>query len=81
MLVCAPTSSGKTNIAMLCMLRLLEKFKENSLNNDLKFQLTKIKAVVITPMKALAKETVNNFKNRLSIYGELVKDPSLLKQI
>lgn len=84
MLVCAPTSSGKTNIAMLCLLRLLEKFKENTLiSEQLRFKLSKIKAVIITPMKALAKETVNNFKNRLSVYGlkinELSGDSNLNK--
>lgn len=69
LLICAPTSSGKTNIAMLCILRLLNKFRTVKNNTNANFKLNKIKAVIITPMKALAKETVGNFSKRLASYN------------
>lgn len=89
MLICAPTSSGKTNIAMLSILNLMKNHSKiiestNNSNNEktkISFNLQKIKVVIITPMKALAKETVNNFGNRLASYGlkvsELSGDSSL----
>lgn len=72
-LVCAPTSSGKTNIAMLSLLKLLSNNYNESEN---KFNYKNIKALIITPMKALASETVGNFSKRLSKYGISVSELS-----
>ena len=56
LLVCTPTSSGKTLIAELAAISaILEKGK---------------KAVYVVPLKALANEKYNDFKNR---YGSFVK--------
>ena len=73
MLICAPTSSGKTNIAMLAMLRLMSKYRNCSSNA---ISTNQFKIVYIAPMKALVKETVGNFSQRLGDYGVSVKELS-----
>ena len=73
MLICAPTSSGKTNIAMLTILRLISKYR-NATSNVV--NTNQFKIVYIAPMKALVKETVGNFSQRLSDYGINVKELS-----
>ncbi len=50
MLVCAPTSAGKTNIALLSILRAIADHRDNQ--SDM-IDLTKFKIVYIAPMKAL----------------------------
>jgi replicative superfamily II helicase len=42
MLVCAPTGAGKTNIATLTIINIMQKFKSD------------FKIIYISPMKALA---------------------------
>ncbi len=49
MLVCAPTSAGKTNIALLAILSTISHYMSENKNID----LTKFKIVYIAPMKAL----------------------------
>lgn len=49
MLVCAPTSAGKTNIALLTILRTISEFR----TKDGYIDLSKFKIVYIAPMKAL----------------------------
>jgi pre-mRNA-splicing helicase BRR2 len=49
MLVCAPTSAGKTNIALLAILETISHYISENNNID----LTKFKIVYIAPMKAL----------------------------
>lgn len=56
MLVCTPTSSGKTLIAELAAITTILSQKR--------------KAVYIVPLKALANEKYNDFKNR---YGSFIK--------
>ena len=57
LLVCAPTGAGKTNIALLAILQVLEtKRKTNG-----KFDIRNFKIVYIAPMKALVTEIVGNF--------------------
>ncbi|KAF3932488.1 hypothetical protein ABW19_dt0207759 [Dactylella cylindrospora] len=80
MLVCAPTGSGKTNVAMLTMLREIGK------NIDPKtgqVKLDDFKIVYIAPLKALVQEQVGNFGKRLERYGikvaELTGDRQLTK--
>ena len=56
LLICAPTSSGKTIVALLTILRLLSLHR----NKNGSFNLKNFKVVFIAPMKALVKETVGN---------------------
>ena len=72
LLICAPTSSGKTNIALLTILRLLSQNKIN----DNKINTKNIKIIYIAPMKALVKELVGNLSQRLSHYNLNVKELS-----
>lgn len=81
MLVCAPTASGKTNVAMLTLLRELGK-NRNPTTGDI--DLDAFKIVYIAPLKALVQEQVGNFGKRLEPYGikvsELTGDRQLTKQ-
>ena len=81
MLICAPTGSGKTNVAMLAMLRELGKHRHPQSGE---FMLDEFKIVYIAPLKALVQEQVGNFGKRLAPYGikvsELTGDRSLTKQ-
>ncbi|KAL2262858.1 hypothetical protein VTK26DRAFT_9245 [Humicola hyalothermophila] len=80
MLVCAPTGSGKTNVAMLTILR--EIGKNRNVNGEI--DLDAFKIVYIAPLKALVQEQVGNFGKRLEPYGikvsELTGDRQLTKQ-
>ncbi|POR31841.1 Uncharacterized protein TPAR_07932 [Tolypocladium paradoxum] len=81
MLICAPTGSGKTNVAMLTILRELGK-NRNPQTGDI--DLDAFKIVYIAPLKALVQEQVGNFGKRLEPYGvrvsELTGDRQLTKQ-
>ena len=81
MLVCAPTGSGKTNVAMLAMLREIGKHR-NPETGDI--NLDEFKIIYIAPLKALVQEQVGNFGKRLESYGiqvaELTGDRQLTKQ-
>ncbi|KAI0200103.1 Sec63 Brl domain-containing protein [Astrocystis sublimbata] len=81
MLICAPTGSGKTNVAMLTILRELGKHR-NPQTGDI--DLDAFKIVYIAPLKALVQEQVGNFGARLKPYGitvsELTGDRQLTKQ-
>ena len=81
MLVCAPTGSGKTNVAMLTMLREIGKYRDPDTGN---VDLDSFKIVYIAPLKALVQEQVRNFGDRLRDYGmtvsELTGDRQLTKQ-
>ena len=72
-LLCAPTSSGKTNIAMLCMLNIIGQYRDNTTNT---IDLNAFKIVYIAPMKALVQECVQSFSKRLSIYNINVRELS-----
>lgn len=71
MLICAPTSSGKTNIALLTILRVVSNHYRNNI-----IKLNDFKIVYIAPMKALVKETVGNFTQRLQPFGIKVRELS-----
>ncbi|OAX81734.1 hypothetical protein ACJ72_03925 [Emergomyces africanus] len=81
MLVCAPTGSGKTNVAMLAMLREIGKNRNPDTGE---IMLDDFKIVYIAPLKALVQEQVGNFGERLKPYGirvsELTGDRQLTKQ-
>ncbi|KAK2069378.1 hypothetical protein P8C59_003964 [Phyllachora maydis] len=80
MLICAPTGSGKTNVAMLTILREIGKNR----NENGEIDLDAFKIVYIAPLKALVQEQVGNFGKRLEPYGikvsELTGDRQLTKQ-
>ena len=81
MLVCAPTGSGKTNVAMLTILREIGKHRNEATGE---IMLDDFKIVYIAPLKALVQEQVGNFGKRLEPYGirvsELTGDRQLTKQ-
>ncbi|KAK8219849.1 Pre-mRNA-splicing helicase BRR2 [Zalaria obscura] len=81
MLICAPTGSGKTNVAMLAMLREIGKHRDPRTGE---IDLDSFKIVFIAPLKALVAEQVGNFGKRLEPYGikvsELTGDRQLTKQ-
>ncbi|EDN06152.1 hypothetical protein HCAG_02755 [Histoplasma mississippiense (nom. inval.)] len=81
MLVCAPTGSGKTNVAMLTILREIGKNRNPETGE---IMLDDFKIVYIAPLKALVQEQVGNFGERLKPYGirvsELTGDRQLTKQ-
>ncbi|KAK5939534.1 Pre-mRNA-splicing helicase BRR2 [Knufia obscura] len=80
MLVCAPTGSGKTNVAMLTMLREIGKHRKPETGE---IMLDDFKIIYIAPLKALVQEQVGNFGKRLEPYGikvsELTGDRQLTK--
>ncbi|XP_019851379.1 PREDICTED: activating signal cointegrator 1 complex subunit 3-like [Amphimedon queenslandica] len=78
LLISAPTGAGKTNIAMLTILR--------EINNNIDagvIRKDKFKIIYVAPMKALAAEVVRNFSSRLLPLGisvrELTGDMQLTK--
>lgn len=80
LLLCAPTGSGKTNVAMLTILQQLALNR----NEDGSYNHSNYKIVYVAPMKALVAEVVGNLSNRLQRYGvnvkELSGDQSLTRQ-
>jgi len=81
MLICAPTGSGKTNVAMLAILREIGRNRNPDTGE---IMLDNFKIVYIAPLKALVQEQVGNFGKRLEPYGikvsELTGDRQLTKQ-
>eukprot|EP00041_Stephanoeca_diplocostata_P037706 m.1438323 g.1438323 ORF g.1438323 m.1438323 type:complete len:1940 (+) comp25090_c1_seq3:91-5910(+) len=78
LLICAPTGAGKTNIAMMTVLRCVEQHIEDGV-----IQKQNFKIVYIAPMKALASEMTASFGKRLQPLGlsvrELTGDMQLTK--
>nr|KAJ3419799.1 activating signal cointegrator 1 complex subunit [Polyrhizophydium stewartii] len=78
MLVCAPTGAGKTDVAMLTVLRTVSQYYDYG-----HVAREKFKIVYVAPMKALAAEVVRKFSSRLSSLGikvrELTGDMQLTK--
>ncbi|TIB72226.1 Sec63-domain-containing protein [Wallemia mellicola] len=76
MLVCAPTGAGKTDVAMLTILRVVSQFAdENKLTNgpgkgkgssSFGVRLDDFKIIYVAPMKALAAEITAKLSKRLS---------------
>jgi len=79
-LLCAPTGAGKTNVAMLTMLREIGKH----VNEDGTIRADEFKMIYIAPMKSLVQEMVGNFSGRLAAYGlkvgELTGDSQMSKE-
>ncbi|EDO46714.1 predicted protein [Nematostella vectensis] len=78
LLICAPTGAGKTNIAMMTIVREIKQNIEQGVIKKDKFKI-----VYVAPMKALAAEMVRNFSKRLAGLGisvrELTGDMQLTK--
>ena len=78
--LCCAQGAGKTNVALLCILREMEKHAtpDGSINLD------DFKIIYIAPMKSLVQEMVGNFSKRLQHYGvtvsELTGDHQLSKE-
>uniref|UniRef100_A0A0N5ASB3 U5 small nuclear ribonucleoprotein 200 kDa helicase n=1 Tax=Syphacia muris TaxID=451379 RepID=A0A0N5ASB3_9BILA len=79
-LLCAPTGAGKTNVALLCILREISKH----MNEDGTVRLDEFKCVYIAPMKSLVQEMVGSFTKRLEPYritvGEMTGDQQMNKE-
>lgn len=81
MLICAPTGSGKTNVAMLAMLREIGKHRNADTGE---IMLDNLKIIYIAPLKALVREQAGNFGERLKPFGikvaELTGDRQLTQR-
>lgn len=79
-LCCAPTGAGKTNVALMGILRSLNR----NFNPQTKAIGENFRVVYISPLKALATELVNKFSKKLGHLGvvvrELTGDISLTKK-
>ena len=80
MLITAPTGAGKTNIALVTILREIEKeLKSKNMNNiDDKFDFSKfkweLKVLFLVPLKALANEFLNKFKEQLGYFNLVINE-------
>jgi pre-mRNA-splicing helicase BRR2 len=79
-LLCAPTGAGKTIVALMCMLSVINRY----LQEDGTIDLESFKIVYVAPMKALVQEVVQNFSKKLAPFGmnvrELSGDQNLTRQ-
>ena len=57
LLLCAPTGAGKTNVALLTILRAISKH----INMDGTINTGEFKIIYIAPMRSLVQEMVMNF--------------------
>jgi len=93
LLVCAPTGAGKTDVAMLTVLRTIKQHARNldpliggasAINNIFGIRHDDFKIIYVAPMKALASEIVAKFSKRLRYLGvkvrELTGDMQLTRQ-
>lgn len=69
MLVCAPTGAGKTNVALMTVLREVMNNVEGDRINKRDFKI-----VYVAPMKALAQEVTEKFSKMLEPLGLLVRE-------
>ncbi|SPO20856.1 probable RNA helicase [Ustilago trichophora] len=90
LLVCAPTGAGKTDVAMLTVMRAISQYARNleptAGNAAEGFDIRKndFKIIYVAPMKALAAEVVRKFSKRLQYLGikvrELTGDMQMTRQ-
>lgn len=73
MLVCAPTGAGKTDVAVLTVLRALSMYADIRLP-DGKMRNKEFKIVYVAPMKALASEIVRKMRKRFEWCGLVVRE-------
>lgn len=80
LLLCAPTGAGKTNVALLSILREIGKNTnpDGTINGDA------FKIIYVAPMRSLVTEMTRNFAKRLEPYklkvGELTGDHQLTRE-
>ncbi|KAI8448248.1 Sec63 Brl domain-containing protein, partial [Phakopsora pachyrhizi] len=74
MLVCAPTGAGKTDVAMLAVLRAISQYGGLNLEKPVKGLRNNFKVIYVAPMKALASEVVRKMEKRLGWLGMVVKE-------
>lgn len=81
LLICAPTGAGKTNTALLCMMREIGKHVNP---NDGRINVDQFKIIYIAPLKSLVQEMVGSFGKRLASFNlkvaELTGDQQLSKE-
>ncbi|XP_034947956.1 putative U5 small nuclear ribonucleoprotein 200 kDa helicase [Chelonus insularis] len=70
LLLCAPTGAGKTNVALLCMMREIGKH----INSDGTIEADQFKIIYVAPMRSLVQEMVGNFGKRLASYNLTVSE-------
>lgn len=70
LLLCAPTGAGKTNVALLTMMREIGKH----INDDGTINVDDFKIIYIAPMRSLVQEMVGNFGKRLASYNITVSE-------
>ncbi|XP_037076641.1 LOW QUALITY PROTEIN: putative U5 small nuclear ribonucleoprotein 200 kDa helicase, partial [Pollicipes pollicipes] len=70
LLLCAPTGAGKTNVALLTMMREIGKH----INEDGSIRADQFKIIYIAPMRSLVQEMVGNFSKRLAAYNITVSE-------
>ncbi|PWN54230.1 Sec63-domain-containing protein [Violaceomyces palustris] len=90
LLICAPTGAGKTDVAMLTVLRAISQYAKNIEPvrarglDSFGISRNDFKIVYVAPMKALAAEVVRKFSKRLQYLGikvrELTGDMQLTRQ-
>lgn len=90
LLICAPTGAGKTDVAMLTVMRAISQYARNleptAGNAGEGFDIRKndFKIIYVAPMKALAAEIVRKFSKRLQHLGikvrELTGDMQMTRQ-
>ncbi|WFD37719.1 RNA helicase [Malassezia japonica] len=73
MLVCAPTGAGKTDVAMLSVLRCVSRFARVN-GESIHVDRDAFKIVYVAPMKALVSEIVGKFSKRLQYLGVKVRE-------
>ena len=71
MLVCAPTSAGKTNVALLSILKTISDYRDPGTGM---IDRSKFKVVYIAPMKALVSEITGNLSIKLKSLNITVKE-------
>ena len=69
LLVSAPTGAGKTNVALLTVLKVLK----NAMNSD-RVISEEFKIIYVAPMKALAAEVTDKFGSKLAYLGIFVRE-------
>ncbi|KAA1125325.1 hypothetical protein PGTUg99_004087 [Puccinia graminis f. sp. tritici] len=74
MLICAPTGAGKTDVAMLTILRAISQYGGLNLEKPAKGLRNDFKIIYVAPMKALAAEIVRKMGKRLGWLGAVVKE-------
>lgn len=88
LLVCAPTGAGKTNVALLCVLRAVRAHRQSLAADDEAASaasavrrraragpMAGFKVVYVAPMKALAAEMTDTFSKRLAPLGITARAP------